>query len=441
MRRRRVRRGTLALVGTGTHPATPSECAPEDVVVTGVGIVSALGIGREANWEAALAGRSGAGHITRFDASDYRARTACEVGDAFIPEDYMDRKAARRMDRVCQIAVAAARLALADAGIPTDSALGDRASASIASSIGGAETWERQWRILAERGPDRVGPLTVPGSIANMPAGMVAVECGIRGPVLCPLSACGSSADAIGQGLALLRRGAADIALVGGSEASITPLVIAALAATRALSERNDDPAGASRPFDAGRDGFVPAEGAGVLVLERRADALARGAPILCALAGYGASADAYRPTDPDPTGVGQARAMRAALADAGITPAECGYVNAHATSTPAGDPVEVGAIRQVFGERASEVCVSSTKSLHGHGGGSAGALEAVLTACMVAEGRIVPTINVQDLDPACTGVDHVLGTPREVALSAAMSNSFGFGGHNASIVFRAVRA
>ena len=410
------------------------------VAVTGVGLVTALGVGREESWRAAIAGTPGTREITRFDPSAHSCRIACEVPD-FRPEDFVDRKGVRRMDRVSQLAVAAARIAVEDAGLP-DSARGDRAGAVIASGNGGNETYEQGWRTLTERGPERVLPTMLPACIVNMAAGMVSVGLGLGGPLSTHVTACASGTHAVGEALEIMRRHEADVMVVGGSEAGITPFTMASLDATRALSRNNADPAGASRPFDLDRDGFVAAEGAGVLVLEDLDAALERGARPLCELVGYGASADAYHLTDPDPSGRGQVAALRAALADAGLGTDELDYVNAHGTSTPAGDPVEITALRLALGDdAAARVALSSTKSMHGHAMGAAGGIEAALTALTIAEGTIPPTINLDRLDPACGGVDHVALTAREGEVRTALSSSFGFGGHNAVVAMRAVSA
>ena len=408
------------------------------VVVTGLGMVSPLGIGWREAWDAALAGRSTAGPITRFDASAHACRIACEV-PGFAPEDFIERRALRRMDRVSQFAVAASRMALEDAGLEIEGD-GARAGAVISTGNGSSETFEENNLSLIERGPDRASPVMVPMTIVNMSAGHVSMQLGLRGPTSCVVTACASGNHGIGDAAAVIRRGVADVMVAGGTEAGVTPYCMASLDATRALSRRNDEPERASRPFDTGRDGFVSAEGAGVLVLESLEHARERGADIICELAGYGLSSDAYHLTDPDPSGRWQVAAMRMALERAGRTADEVDYVNAHGTSTPAGDPVEISAIRQLVGdERARDVMVSSTKSMHGHGMGAAGGFEAVLCALAVKEGRVPPTINVDDLDERCAGVDHVLGTARGARVDLALSNSFGFGGHNAVLAFAAV--
>jgi 3-oxoacyl-[acyl-carrier-protein] synthase II len=409
------------------------------VVITGLGIVSPLGIGWRDTWEAALAGRSATRLITRFDTTGHACKIACEV-QGFDPGDFeLDRRAVRRMDRVSQFAVAAARLAVEDAELTIEDG-GARAGTVISTGNGSSETFEENHIALRERGPGRASPLMVPMTIVNMSAGHVSMQLGLRGPSACVVTACASGNHGIGEAAAIIRRGAADVMVAGGTEAGVTPYCMASLDATRALSRRNDEPERASRPFDTERDGFVSAEGAGVLVLESLEHALDRGAPIVCELRGYGASSDAYHLTEPDPSGRWQVAAMRAALERGGLDASEVDYVNAHGTSTPAGDPVEIGAIRQLVGERAPRLMVSSTKSMHGHGMGAAGGFEAVLAALAVRENRVPPTINVDTLDEACGGVDHVLGTAREARVDVALSNSFGFGGHNAVLAFSTLR-
>ena len=404
------------------------------MVVTGLGIVSPLGVGHEETWQAAIAGRSGAGPITRFDTSEHGCRIACEV-TGFEPERHIDKRALRRMDLVSQFAVAAGRMAMDDAGldeVPDP----ERAGAVIATGNGASGAFERYNTTLIERGPGRASPLQVPVMIVNMSTGHAAIQLGLKGPSSCLVTACASGNHGIGEAAAIIRRGAADLMVAGGSEAGITPFSMGGLDATRALSRNNEDPAGASRPFDAARDGFVAAEGAGVLVLEELEHARARGARIYCELRGYGATADAHHLTEPDPSGRWQIAAMRAALERGGLGPDDVDYVNAHGTSTPAGDPVEVGAIRSLLGDRAPRVAVSSTKSMHGHGMGAAGGFEAVIVALSIHEGVIPPTINLDDLDPECEGVDHVIGGARSAPVRVAISNSFGFGGHNAVLAF-----
>ncbi len=401
------------------------------VVVTGLGMISPLGVGWRSSWEAATAGRSTAGPITRFDPSGHACRIACEV-HGFDPADHIERRAARRMDRASQFAVAAARMAVEDAGLDVEGRR-ERAGAVISTGNGSSETFEEHDIQLLERGPERASPLMVPMTIVNMSAGHVSMQLGLRGPSSCVVTACASGNHGIGDAAAIIRKGAADVMVAGGTEAGITPFCMAGLDATRALSRRNDAPERASRPFDVDRDGFVAAEGAGILVLESLEHAVDRGAEIICELIGYGATSDAYHLTEPDPSGRWQVAAMRGALAHAGLDGSAVDYVNAHGTSTGAGDPVEIGAIRQLVGdERGPRVMVSSTKSMHGHGMGAAGGFEAVLTALVIREGTVPPTINLDDLDPRCAGVDHVRGEARDARVDVAISNSFGFGGHNA---------
>ena len=402
------------------------------VVITGMGLVTPIGIGREEVWAAALAGRSGAGPITRFDCSDMPVKIACEVTD-FVPEDFMDRRSLRRTDRFAQMAVAAGRIALADAGLEINGD-GRRVGAAVATGSGGNETFEEHHRVLLERGPDRLPPTAVPIQILNMGAGQVSMALGLRGPTSCAVTACASSGHAIGDAAEQIRRGAADVMLAGGAEAGVTRFCMAGLDATRALSRSSGPPEAASRPFDRGRDGFVMGEGAVLLVLESLAGARARGATILAELAGYAATADAHHVTEPDPTAEPQARVMTEAIADAGLEPEDIGYVNAHGTSTPTGDPTEILAVRIALGDRAATTPLSSTKSMHGHCMGATSALEAAITALAILDGRVPPTINLDDLDPECQGVDHVREA-RPAPLRAALTNSFGFGGHNAALV------
>lgn len=405
--------------------------------MTGLGLVCPLGIGREETWAAAKAGRSGAGLITRFDASEHGAKIACEV-KGFEPLDFIDKRAARRMDRSSQFAVAAGRLALDDAGL----VVGDDAEhigAVISTGNGGNETYEEQHRIFLERGPSRVSPVAVPTIIANMAAGQVSIQLGLHGPLSCVLTACASSLHAIGEAADVIRRGGAEIMLAGGSEAAISPFALGMLDASRAMSHRNDDPEGASRPFDRDRDGFVLGEAGAVLVLERMDLAIARGANILCELAGYGATSDAHHITEPEPNGIHQARAMLRAMETGGIDPELIDHVNAHATSTSVGDIAEVrGIIGALGAERAARVAVSATKSMHGHCVGGTGALEAALTALAIHERTVPGTINLEHLDPLCEGVDHVTAT-RPQHVRAALCSGFGFGGHNAVLAMTEV--
>ncbi len=404
------------------------------VAVTGIGVVSPLGIGREEMWRAASEGRSGAGLITLFDASDWPVRMACEA-HGFDPADFMDRRVARRMDRYAQFAVAAARMAVADAGLAIDRD-GEGIGAIIGNGGSGATSREEQHAVLLERGPDRVSPLAIPLSVANMGAGQVSMELGLRGPVTAACTACAAGTDAIGTALDVLRRGDARAMLAGGADTLVSPYFVAGFDAMRVLSHRNDDPAGAARPFDRDRDGFLVGEAGAVMVLEPLDDARARGAEVICELAGYGASADAYHITDPDPTAEPQARAVTAAIEDAGLTPDQVDHVNAHGGGSRPGDPTELRALRLALGdEAAARVAVSATKSMHGHCMGATGALEAAITALALREGVVPPTINLHEVNPTCLGVDHVANEARPADLRVAMSTSFGLGGHNSALV------
>ena len=405
------------------------------VVITGVGLVPSIGIGAEDVWRNALAGNSGARPITAFDTSRIPTRVACDVPD-FQPGDFMDRRAARRMDRFAQMAVAAGGMALGDAGL--DPADVPDAGVYIGSGIGGLSTFVEQTTVMIERGPDRLSPFFIPMIIPNMGAAQVSMTYGLRGPLLVTVSACATSNHALGEALDAIRLGRADVILAGGSECSINEIGLAAFNAMRALSTRNDEPSTASRPFDSGRDGFVMGEAGAVLVLEELGHALARGATIYAELAGYGLSGDAHHLTEPDPTGEAPASAIRMALRDAGAEPEDVDYINAHATSTPVGDPSEVRVIKMALGEaHAATTLVSSTKSMHGHCLGAAGGVEAALTAMALRDGVVPPTINLTDLDPECVGVDHVANAKRTADIRTAVSNAFGFGSHNAALVMR----
>ncbi len=404
------------------------------VVVTGMGLVTSIGIGRDAVWASALAGISGAGPITLFDASEHVTKFACEA-TGFDPAAFMEPRSARRMDRFAQLAVAAGKMAAEDANLPLDANGNDRYGAIVASGVGGLQTFEDQVAVLLERGPTRVSPLFIPMMIANMGAAQLSMALGLRGPLSCPVTACASGNHAIGDALEVIRRDHADVMFAGGAEAAITPISIAAFNSMKALSTRNDDPATASRPFDTGRDGFVMGEAGAVLILEELGHARARGADIWCEVVGYGMSGDAHHLTEPDPTGHAPALAMRMAMDDAGIEPGQVDYVNVHGTSTPVGDPSEIRVIQAALGAGvAARTAVSSTKSMHGHCLGATGGVEAALGAMVIRHGAIPPTINVADLDPECGGVDHVLNTPREATVDVMLSNGFGFGGHNATI-------
>ena len=410
------------------------------VVVTGMGLVTSIGIGREAVWASALAGRSGAGPITLFDPEEHVTKFACEaVG--FDPVAYMDAKSARRMDRFAQLVVAAGKMAVEDARLPLGADGNDRFGAIVASGVGGLKTFEEQVAVLLERGPTRVSPLFIPMMIANMGAAQLSMALGLRGPLSCPVTACASGNHAIGDALEVIRRDQADVMLAGGAEAAITRIGIASFNSMKALSTRNDDPITASRPFDLGRDGFVMGEAGAVLVLEELGHAEARGADIWCEVVGYGMSGDAHHLTEPDPTGHAPALAMRMAMADAGVEPEQVDYINVHGTSTPVGDPSEIRVIQKALGaDVAARVAVSSTKSMHGHCLGATGGVEAALGAMAIRAGVIPSTINLADLDPECDGVDHVANVPREATVNVMLSNGFGFGGHNATIALASPR-
>ena len=406
------------------------------VFVTGTGVVSPLGNITEEFWKNLIAGKSGAGPITRFDASSFTTRFACEVKD-FTTEGVIDRKDAKRMDRFVQFAVVASQEAIQTSGLDFESVNRDRVGVVLGSGIGGMETFEAQHRVLSERGPERVSPFFIPMMISDMAAGQVSIQFGLRGPNFCTVSACASGAHAIGEALRLIRSGDADVILAGGSEATITPMAVAGFSSARTLSTRNDDPPRASRPFDQERDGFVIGEGAGVIVLESEEHARRRKASLLCELCGYGASGDAFHITAPSADGNGAARAMRRALEDAHMPPEAVQYINAHGTSTPTGDPIEVTAVKTVLGEHARHVMMSSTKSMTGHLLGAAGGLEAVVTALTLARGIVPPTINLEKPDPQCD-LDFVPNQARAFPVKGALSNSFGFGGHNVALAMKA---
>jgi 3-oxoacyl-[acyl-carrier-protein] synthase II len=402
-------------------------------VITGLGAVSPLGLDPEESWSNLLAGESGAGPITHFDHSDYPVHFACEVKD-FDPTDWIDRKAARRMDRFTHLILAAARQAETDSGLDIAKEA-DRIGASIATGIGGLESFQECYDTLAERGPDRVNPFSIPAIIPNLGAGWVSIELGTRGPLLSECTACAASNMAIGGGLDMIRLGRADVMLCGGTEAAVCKVGIAGFGAMRALSRRNDDPKRASRPFDAQRDGFVMGEAGAVLVLEELEHANARGAKIYAEVVGYGLSSDAKHITEPDPTGPVAAFTM--ALGDAGVGPDEVDYVNAHATSTPIGDISETKMLKLALGEEnAYTTPVSGTKGATGHCLGAAGAIEGMFTVLAVRDGKLPPTINYEVEDPECD-LDYVPNVARDADVKVAVSNSFGFGGHNACIVFR----
>ncbi len=405
------------------------------VVVTGVGLISPLGIGTEANWTALLAGRSGIGPITHFDAADFSARIAGEVKD-FDPLRFIDKKDVKKMDVFIQFALAASQFAMDDARLTVTPEISARAGVFIASGIGGFTTIEREHRALIAGGPRRISPFFIPASIINLAAGQVSIRFGARGPNSATCTACSASAHAIGDACEIIRRNTADVMIAGGSEAAITPMGVGGFAAMRALSTRNDEPARASRPFDRDRDGFVMGEGSGVVILEELEHARRRGASIYAELIGYGMSADAFHITAPSEDGEGAVRVMRAALDDAGVAPEQIDYVNAHGTSTPHNDRLETLAIKTAFGAHASRLAISSTKSMTGHLLGAAGGLEAGITVLAVRHQMAPPTINLDNPDPACD-LDYVSNEKREMAITHALSNSFGFGGTNGALLFR----
>ena len=404
------------------------------VVVTGLGVVSPLGNDIDTFWRRLVAGESGVGPITRFDTSDYKVHIAAEVKD-FDAEDFIDKRQVRRLDLFSRYAVAAAKLAAADAEFdPRPEA--DRVGAVIGSGVGGLQTLHTEIDKLLTKGPDRVNPLLVPMMIPNMGAAHVSLELGTKGPLSATCTACAAGSDAIGYAARIIRHGDAEVMFAGGSEAPVSPVGVAGFAAARALSLRNDDPEHASRPFDAGRDGFVIGEGAGCLVLESLEHAQARGARIYAELAGAGMSSDAFHMTLPDESGKTQARAMTMALKEAGLEPSAIDYINAHGTATSAGDIAETKAIKVALGKHARSVAISSNKSMIGHCLGASGAIEAVATVLTIVNSLLPPTINLTDPDPACD-LDYVPLESRFHKVDVAASNSFGFGGHNVTLVFR----
>jgi len=407
------------------------------VVVTGIGVVSAVGLDLPSFWENLLAGKSGIDRITSFDAKDHACQIAAEVR-GFDAATVMDPKEARRNDRYTQFAFAAARQAVADAALDTARIDGDRFGVFLSSGIGGMATYEAQTRVLLERGPRKVSPFMIPSMIANIASGVVAIEFGARGPNFSIVSACASGAHGIGEALKTIRCGDADIMLAGGAEAAITASGFAGFCSMKAMSTRNDEPERACRPFDKGRDGFVMGEGAGVLVIESLEHAQARGARIYCELAGYGASCDAHHITMPDPEGKGLSLAMRSALRSAGAQVEDVDYINAHGTSTPYNDKFETAAIKRVFGEHAYRLKVSSTKSMTGHLLGAAGGVEAAASIKAIQTGMLPPTINLKDPDPECD-LDYVPNRAVSARVRTVLSNNLGFGGQNAALLFRAL--
>jgi len=405
------------------------------VVVTGIGMVSPLGVGTEANWSALLAGRSGVGPITRFDAARYPSRIAGEVKD-FHPEDFIPKKDVKKMDRFIHFALAASALAVEDSGLVVSAANAERVGVYIGSGIGGLPSIERQHASLLETGPDRISPFFIVGLIVNLAAGQVSIRFGAKGPNLAASTACATGSHSIGDSFEIIKRGDADAMICGGTEAVITPLAVGGFCAMRALSTRNDAPDKASRPFDAERDGFVMGEGSGIVILEELSSAVGRGARMYAEVVGYGLTGDAFHVSAPSADGDGPVRVMKAALLDAGVGPDAVDYINAHGTSTPAGDKVETLAIHRVFGNRAKKIAVSSTKSMTGHLLGAAGGFETAVTALAVARDAVPPTINYEVPDPDCD-LDYVPNRFQNLPVRYALNNSFGFGGTNASLLLK----
>lgn len=410
-------------------------CETRRVVVTGYGVVSSVGTGLDKYWDSLIHGRSGIGPITLFDASQMRSRIAGEVKD-FDVGQYLPPKEARRLDRFCHLALGAAEEAVRMAGLNATVANPERVGVMVSAGIGGIQTFEEQVRLLAARGPAKNSPLMVPMMIIDMAAGFLSIRYGFKGPNFGVVTACATASHSIGEAMWVIKRGDADAMLAGGAEAAVVPIGVSGFASMRALSERNDDPTRASRPFDKGRDGFVIGEGAGVLVLEALEHAQARGATILAEVIGYGLTGDAYHITAPDPEGAGAARAMRNAIRQAGIAPEAIGYVNAHGTSTELNDKLETMALKSVLGAHAYQVAISSTKSMTGHTLGAAGGLESIVCIQALRTGIIPPTVNYETPDPDCD-LNYTPNVARELPVSVAMNINLGFGGHNAVLLYR----
>ena len=407
------------------------------VVVTGVGLLTPIGIGAQTTWGSLMEGKCGVGRITRFDITDYATKIAAEV-KGFNPEDYIEKKTIKQMDLFIQYAMAASFMALEHAGFGRPENLGERCGVLIGTGIGGLPEIERTHKELLESGPRRVSPFFIPRLIANLAGGQVAIATGAQGPINCTVTACAASSHAIGDAFRVIQRGDADMMITGGTEAVISPLAIAGFSSMRAMSRRNDAPEKASRPFDKERDGFVIGEGSGILIIESLQHAEKRGATILAEISGYGMSSDGYHITSPPPDGEGAQRCMRLALQDAGLAPTQIDYVNAHGTSTELNDQLETAAIKKVFGDHARQLKISSTKSMTGHLLGAAGGVEAAICVLSIKEGKIAPTINYEFPDPNCD-LDYVPNKPINFKVKHALSNSFGFGGANAALVFSAV--
>jgi 3-oxoacyl-[acyl-carrier-protein] synthase II len=416
-----------------------TELEKKRVVITGLGAITPLGNDLDAYWQGLLQGRSGIGSITQFDASQHASRIAGEV-KGFDPSGYLDRKDVKRMDRFAQFAVVASKQALADAQLEITDLNAEQVGAIIGTGVGGLRVMEEQQSVYLNKGPSRCSPFMVPMMIANMAAGLTAIHTGAKGPNTCPVTACAAGSNAIGDAFRMVQQGYAQAMICGGTESAVTPLAVAGFASARALSTRNDDPSQASRPFDRDRDGFVIGEGCGILILESLEHALSRGARIYAEISGYGMTCDAYHMTAPVPGGAGAARCMQLALKDAGVSPEAVSYINAHGTSTPVNDPTETQAIKTALGQAAHSVTISSTKSMTGHLLGGSGGIEGVAAAMAVAHDQVPPTINLDNPDDACD-LDYVPNQSRQMPVEVALSNSFGFGGHNVTLVFQKYRS
>jgi 3-oxoacyl-[acyl-carrier-protein] synthase II len=416
-----------------------TELEKKRVVITGLGAITPLGNDLDAYWQGLLQGRSGIGSITQFDASQHASRIAGEV-KGFDPSGYLDRKDVKRMDRFAQFAVVASKQALADAQLEITDLSAEQVGAIIGTGVGGLRVMEEQQSVYLNKGPSRCSPFMVPMMIANMAAGLTAIHTGAKGPNTCPVTACAAGSNAIGDAFRMVQQGYAQAMICGGTESAVTPLAVAGFASARALSTRNDDPSQASRPFDRDRDGFVIGEGCGILILESLEHALSRGARIYAEISGYGMTCDAYHMTAPVPGGAGAARCMQLALKDAGVSPEAVSYINAHGTSTPVNDPTETQAIKTALGQAAHAVAISSTKSMTGHLLGGSGGIEGVAAAMAVAHDQVPPTINLDNPDDACD-LDYVPNQSRQMPVEVALSNSFGFGGHNVTLVFQKYRS
>jgi 3-oxoacyl-[acyl-carrier-protein] synthase II len=407
------------------------------VVVTGVGVVSPLGTGNRKNWDALISGTSGIGHITRFDSTDYPVRIAGEVKD-FVAEEFIEKKEIKKMDLFIQYALGAAHFAIEDSGLQITEENAERVGVLVGAGLGGLPSIERYHTALLEGGYKKISPFFIPMLIINLAPGHISIRYGAKGPNISSVSACATSTHSIGDAYQIIRRGDADAMIAGGTESTVTPLGIGGFAVMRALSSRNDDPQAASRPFEKNRDGFVMGEGAGIVILEEYESAKERGAKIYAEVVGYGLTGDAYHLTAPAPGGEGAARCLRMALKNAGLNPEEVNYINAHGTSTPMNDLYETMAIKTVFGDHAKKLMVSSTKSMTGHALGAAGGLEAVYTLMAMDKGIVPPTINYQEPDPECD-LDYVPNTARDAQITVAFSNNFGFGGTNATLLFKKI--